>query len=366
MPHDMVDLLLIEPYFGGSHRQFAEGIRRHSRHHVRLATLPGRYWRWRMRGSAPLFEERLRKSPAPGVILASSMFPLAEFLGLAPPRFREAKTILYFHENQLTYPLPEGERRDLHAVMTQINGALAADRILFNSRHHRREMLGALPGFLRALPDHKPPGVAGRFRRSRVLPLGVDFESLGPPPRRRERKGEPILLWNHRWEHDKGREEFALLIRRLRRRKVPFGLVVTGASPGTRSDLFEELPRIAGDRLRHVGFAPSRRDYARLLAGADLAVSTARHEFFGVSVLEAIHMGAFPLLPERLAYPEILDPGRHPECYYRSREELFDRAEELLTGPRPPVERYRRAAARFAWPHRIGAFDRLFEEILGS
>jgi len=292
------------------------------------------------------------------------MFPLAEFLGLAPSRFRDVPAILYFHENQLTYPLPEGEKRDLQAVMTQIAAALAADRILFNSNHHRREFLDALPRFLRALPDHKPRGVLGRFRRSRTVPLGVDLDSLGPVPGRRGEGGEPTLLWNHRWEHDKGREELALLVRRLRRRKVPFGLVVTGASPGTRSDLFEELPRIAGDRLRHVGYAPSRRAYARLLAGADLAVSTTRHEFFGVSVLEAIHMGAHPLLPERLAYPEILDPARFPDCYYRTREELHAKAEELLTAPRPSPAGVRRAAARFAWPRRIAAFDRIFDELL--
>jgi len=359
----MARVLFLEPYFGGSHKAFAEGIAGRSRHAVDLLTLPGRYWKWRMRGSAPLFAKRFASLPEPDLIVASSMLNLAEFLGLAGERAARAAKVIYFHENQLTYPLPEEERRDIHLVLSQLTSVLTADWILFNSEHQREEMMQAVPGFLRSLPDHKPEGVLARLsERSLVIPPGVDLASL-PAPRRKRRSGEATILWNHRWEHDKGKDILLRLVRRLRKKGIPFGLIVTGASRGARSDLFEELPKAAGRHLRHIGYVKEREEYGRLLAASDLVLSTARHEFFGISVVEAIHAGAFPLLPRRLSYPEILNPEKFARCYYETERELFLKADRLLTEGIPPVGPVRRVIARYDWSRIIGRFDRFFSEV---
>ncbi|MCK5007550.1 MAG: DUF3524 domain-containing protein, partial [Spirochaetales bacterium] len=47
--------LFLEPFYGGSHREFAEGWQQSSRHTLELHTLPARFWKWRMRGAALYF-----------------------------------------------------------------------------------------------------------------------------------------------------------------------------------------------------------------------------------------------------------------------------------------------------------------------
>ncbi|MBT8214185.1 MAG: DUF3524 domain-containing protein, partial [Acidimicrobiia bacterium] len=45
-------VLLVEPYYAGSHRAWADGYVASSRHDVSLLTHDARFWKWRMHGSA--------------------------------------------------------------------------------------------------------------------------------------------------------------------------------------------------------------------------------------------------------------------------------------------------------------------------
>ena len=58
--------------------------------------------------------------------------------------------------------------------------------------------------------------------------------------------------------------------------------------------------------LDHAGFIPDRAGYLQALAGCDWVTSTARHEFFGIAVTEAMLAGCLPWLPNRLSYPELV------------------------------------------------------------
>ena len=53
-------ILILEPYDGGSHAQFLNGLTTHSRHQYIRLSLPARKWKWRMRGSAIYFIQQLQ------------------------------------------------------------------------------------------------------------------------------------------------------------------------------------------------------------------------------------------------------------------------------------------------------------------
>jgi hypothetical protein len=54
-------------------------------------------------------------------------------------------------------------------------------------------------------------------------------------------------------------------------------------------------------------------------------VSTAIQEFFGIAVVAAIYCRCFPVLPRRLAYPEVTPEASHEACLYDDFQGLVDR-----------------------------------------
>ncbi len=171
---------LLSPYHSGSHRVWATGYQAHSRHRITLLSLAGRFWKWRMQGGAIELAAQARRilaeSSPPDAILATDMVNLPAWLGLLrrelPP---SAPVLLYMHENQITYPWREGEKRDLTYGMINWLSQLAADRVIFNSRFHLQSWFDELPRLLKHYPDYNhielvgagappQPHAAGRHR----------------------------------------------------------------------------------------------------------------------------------------------------------------------------------------------------------
>lgn len=367
----MARILLLSPYHGGSHRAFAEGLAAASRHTFTVLSLPARFWKWRMRGAALLLADRARRLPGSfDLVVATDMLNLAEFRALSG--LGSCPHLLYLHENQLAYPLPENDRPDHHFGFINLASALAADCVVFNSGTHREAFLAAAPAFLGAMPDCPLPGVVSRIEaRSRVIPVGCDLAALehdaagAPLP-----CGPPLILWNHRWEFDKAPETFFRTLARLDDDGVPFRLALAGdSSAQVEPTPFLEARRRYGPRVIQFGWVPGRRDYARLLGRSDLVVSTALQENFGISVVEAISCGAWPLLPRRLSYPEILPSAWHDDCLYDGEEDLESRLAGLLRGGLPGRRLRGKLAGemkRYDWSALIGTYDDLFAGLTRS
>ena len=86
---------------------------------------------------------------------------------------------------------------------------------------------------------------------------------------------------------------------RWRMKGTPFRVALAGENFRVQPVEFTEA-RSGWDRASSTSdYAESEAAYARLLWDADVVLSTAVHEFFGVSVVEAIYCGAAPVLPDR-------------------------------------------------------------------
>jgi glycosyltransferase involved in cell wall biosynthesis len=276
--------------------------------------------------------------------------------------------LYYLHENQLSYPLSPQEQFDPYFGFTNILSCLSSEAVVFNSAFHRRQFLEHVPGFLPRLPDYSPRWIHQQLTRAEVLPVGLDLAELDAARhagRQQRPPGTPRrILWNHRWEFDKDPEAFFTALQVLVDDAVPFHVDIVGESFARRPAVFDTARDRLGSRLGHFGWVEARSDYLHLLWDADIVVSTARQEFFGISMAEAVWCGAFPIAPRALVYEELYGGAGSTRRLYRSPEELVQLLRRALTEVLPPPDRdIRRRLRDCGWDVVAPRFDARFEEL---
>ena len=367
----MGNIFLISPYHTGSHRAWAQGYARHSQHQVHLLTMAGRFWKWRMQGGALELAQQVKKAVSqfgsPDALLVTDMVNLPALIALSRPWLDSVPIHFYAHENQLTYPPRPGEKRDLTYGMINTLSMVAADAIHFNSAYHRTTFFDELPRLLKHFPDYNHLEIIEQLQqKSDVLPVGLDlsfFDAFAPAE---PTPGPLRILWNQRWEYDKNPSAFFDALQALAREEIPFQVIVAGENFRQQPEEFEQAQQQLGDRLLHFGYAASRADYARLLWQADVVVSTALHEFFGISVLEAIYCHTYPLLPHRLSYPELIPQPLHAAHLYANQTDLVDKLRWAAThAAQIRAQKLSYIAAAYRWEQLAPRYDALLTALPG-
>ena len=359
-------IALVEPYYGGSHKAWADGYAASSRHDVSLVTHEARFWKWRMHGGFFTLAEQLAQDIAmhgvPDVIVASTMMNVSAFAGAVRHLAPGVPIGVFFHESQFTYPLSPADRVDFTYKMINWASAATADLVIFNSGYHRDVFRDEAKAFLNSFPEHKHVDNVDRVvDASMVLPVGVDLSPLARAASADRRP--PLIVWNQRWEHDKGPAELKAILRALIHADVDFTIAMCGEVFVSVPPEFAEITDMLGDRLVHSGWM-DRDAYLSLLSRSSVVLSTAHQEFFGVAVVEAIAAGAHPVLPDRLVYPErVAQLGADPDTVlYSSTEHAVDLIRSALG--RPPDPRTMNATHQYDWSTVAPQYDRVLQDLV--
>ncbi|XP_063285447.1 glycosyltransferase-like domain-containing protein 1 [Pelobates fuscus] len=431
-----MSILLIEAFYGGSHKQLMDLLNQEIEGCI-LYSLPAKKWHWKARTSALSFMQTIPSSDSYRVLFTSSVLNLAELVALRPD-LGKLRKILYFHENQLVYPVRKSQERDFQYGYNQILSCLVADTVVFNSTFNMESFLKSMGTFLKMIPDHRPKDLEAAIRpKCRVIYFPIRFpdvtqflpdhkclskkitdskaskefcrmgrqyqppsktcESVGenfqsslhpsdpnvqhknkedfegvnnlvPSERRHVHEnisglGESVdphrplhIVWPHRWEHDKDPETFFNVLLKLKEHGLPFAVSVLGETFTDVPDIFSEFRITLGSSVLHWGFLASKNDYFQALCMADVVISTAKHEFFGVAMLEAVHCGCYPLCPKSLVYPEIF-PAQY---LYSTPEQLLKKLKNFCK--KPDIVRKHQLQGditRFSWAALSGEFRSL-------
>jgi len=380
-------VLVLEPFYSGSHKYLCDVLQELENDDgfsVRVAGWEGgSKWHWRMLVSAAHFAGTLDKADvaAAQIVMFSAMMNVAELLGFLPELASKRK-LLYIHENQLEYPRSNQEaaaskgQSTFNLVWNQVASCMCVDQILFNSAYNRDSFFEKLGPFVNRIPTGVRPGgfsIEALQAKSKVLYLPITAP-LAIMERDKGSSEPPLhLVWAHRWEYDKGPEAFLSALRGVAEaapQDTRIKLSVLGGTASSASPAFEEaLAQVSTEvfDIIHWGGLESREAYLEVLRGADVALSTSIHEFFGLSMLEAATCGCMPICPKRLSYPELFPK----ECLYSTERQLVKKI--LSFAKRPSVPRclmsdavWRTRLEKFQWTRVGSARDEWKTVLIGS
>jgi glycosyltransferase involved in cell wall biosynthesis len=363
-----LNILLIEPYYGGSHKVWADGYVANSQHHIKLLTLPAQFWKWRLQGGAVTCARLVDEQNIDAdLVVISDMLNVATFRALTRSHFPSTPIALYFHESQLTYPQNARQAHGWRYGFINYISALAADQVFYNSAYHLNNFFGTLPNMLKHFADYNELQTIEQVRqKSSVLSPGLDLSRFDrfKIERQNNPAEPPLILWNHRWEADKNPPVFFQALKQLMAWNIEFRVAITGQNFQQHPIEFDDLHKQLDHRVATFGYVEDFAEYARLLWQADFVVSTANQEFFGMAVVEAIYCGCIPILPNRLNYPNFIPAEFADACLYREESPAYILRRHFEGAFHIERARLRTHIAQYDWSHMAGIYDNTFSSLI--
>ena len=366
-----MNIVLLEPFYSGSHKSWADSLQSKSSHQIEILEVENLSWKKAMTsGAEVLLEDFKNKNIIVDLILANDLIDLPKFMqGLSS----KIPSVIYFHENQLTYPWSSNEKNleenKKKFGLINYKSALATNKCFFNSKYHKESFINSLGVFLdkHEIGD-KSKSIEEIRSKSEVLYLGLDLKRFDSYCSQKKNT-KPIILWNHRWEYDKNPKEFFNVLKEIKDKKIEFELIILGEHFHQGMPTFEDAKQCFKDEIIHFGYVESFSDYAKYLHMADILPVTSNQDFFGASIVEAIYCGALPLLPNRLAYKELIPENLHSEFIYQDIKSLIFKLEDLINkysqvNFNQVNQEFKKHVLQFDWSNLKSVYDESFSNLI--
>lgn len=351
-----LDILALEPFYGGVRRSMLETVIRCSRHRWTLLKLPPRRIERRLTASATWFSEQLSRHWVGRVdlLFTSDALNLADFYRLMP-NLASKPAVVYFHDNQLT---PIGAEKEFDLDLIYLSTASAATEIWFNSLYHLKTFMYKAAALVQRHPElaSRSP-MAHVTRKANLMPPPMDLalpshvtRSLGEV----KRNPRTIFVETRDADCELLNNAFASLVRC----RDEFDLVTVG--PVER--LAEELPRTT---------IPENDEMAQVhgMLRSGMFVSARPEATFDHHAIKALSAGCWPVVPESGFYPELVpDLLRHACVYDGTPGSLADRIQDywMMDMPEQFDEDLKAVLRRYDAIPACRAMDERFEELVAG
>jgi hypothetical protein len=312
-----LDILALEPFYGGVRRAMLEAIIRGSRHRWTLLKLPPRRIERRLAAASHWFAEQLSRHWVGNLdlLFTSEALNLSDLYRLMPALLKKP-SVVYFHSDQLPDPAAVAQTP---LDLVNLNTAAAASEIWFNSMFHLRSFLARAGALVKKHPElssHSPMGEL--TTKAQIFQPPIDLSALHAlaPSMKGQRSRRSIFVETR----DSDISLLNAVVATLERRGEEFKLYTVGNLDGLTPD----LPRIA---------LPEADDHAQAKAMMECGIFlSVKHDapvdHYAVRALAA---GCWPLMPNSGVYRELIPEGLHSSCLYDGRtDQLTGRIQDVF------------------------------------
>ena len=319
-----LDILALEPFYGGVRKQTLESIARHSRHRWTIFKLPPRRMERRLNTAAVWFSQQFSRASGTrcDAIYSSDAMNLADFVRMVPD-LAHKPSVAYFYGNQFAI------EADSQARMAMLSTANTASEIWFNSLFHMKSFLSNAAAFMDTHPElgGKQP-VRSLIAKSQLVhpPVEIVAPSKDSKMVDADRKGRTICL-DCRESQPK---IFAEVLTQVVGRKEPVAIYILGKAP---ANIPSSIPIVIVD-------GKSEAELIRTLRHCEMYISAQPAETFDPLAMRAMALGCIPILPQLGFYAEFLPKNLRAWCLHDgTAADLLSRLMDLWYLRRPAVAR---------------------------